>query len=293
VIPMRQMPRLERLSNFDATANAPAPSVHAPRVLIVEDHPVNLKLLKRQINLLGYLSDVASDGIEGLEKWRRESYALVLTDCQMPRMDGYQLAREIRKLEKSLGGRNAVPIIACTANALASDAELCLVAGMNDYLPKPITLPGLKSKLDRWIGEAPAGQAPQAEAMDDDAAPRASDEAVLDAAALMQFTGGNEAERIEILSDFMEANRNDTESLCAALAQNDVASIVRWSHRVKGASRMIGATRFSDAAEGIERAARKGTLGAIRKCVPAFELEHGRLVAYLMAQTASANEDLV
>ena len=288
VIPARQTPRLERLSHIDSSANPPAPSAHAPRVLIVEDHPVNLKLLKRQINLLGYLSDVASDGVEGLEKWRRESYALVLTDCQMPRMDGYQLAREIRKLETSLGGKNAVPIIACTANALASDAELCLVAGMNDYLPKPITLPGLKSKLDRWIGEAPAGQILPTNAAEGPGSEKpVSAYAVLDPTALTQFTGGSETERIEILSDFLEANRNDTESLRSALAQNDVASIVRWSHRVKGASRMIGATLFSETAESIERAARKGTLSAIQKCVPAFEREHARLVSYLMAQTGA------
>lgn len=288
VIPARQTPRLERLSHIDSSANPPAPSAHAPRVLIVEDHPVNLKLLKRQINLLGYLSDVASDGVEGLEKWRRESYALVLTDCQMPRMDGYQLAREIRKLETSLGGKNAVPIIACTANALASDAELCLVAGMNDYLPKPITLPGLKSKLDRWIGEAPAGQILPTNAAEGPGSEKpVSAHAVLDPTALTQFTGGSETERIEILSDFLEANRNDTESLRSALAQNDVASIVRWSHRVKGASRMIGATLFSETAESIERAARKGTLSAIQKCVPAFEREHARLVSYLMAQTGA------
>ena len=287
VLPTRQTPRLERLSSIETSAHAALPAAHAPRILIVEDHPVNLKLLKRQINLLGYLSDVASDGIEGLEKWRHESYALVLTDCQMPRMDGYQLAREIRKLEASFGGKNPVPIIACTANALATDAELCLVAGMNDYLPKPITLPGLKSKLDRWIGEAPASQIPQANVAASPAYARAeNDNNVLDPAALTQFTGGDEAERIEILSDFLEANRSDAEALRAALAQSDVASIVRWSHRVKGASRMIGATLFSNTAERIEQAGRKGTLSAIQQCVPEFENEHARLVAYLIAQTS-------
>ena len=284
VIPARQMPRLERLSSVDVSA-AQTPAAHAPRILIVEDHPVNLKLLKRQITLLGYLSDVASDGIEGLEKWRAESYALVLTDCQMPRMDGYQLAREIRVLEKSLGGKKPVPIVACTANALASDAQLCLNAGMDDYLPKPITLPGLKSKLDRWIGEAPAGQMPLAETGDGaDAA--CTNDALLDPQALEQFTGGSADERREILRDFLEANRSDAEALRAAIAQNDITSIVRWSHRVKGASRMIGAKLFADAAERIEQAARIGTMGAVQKCVAGFEREHARLVTYLTAETS-------
>ena len=290
VLPARQAARPERLSAIESAAHAPAPAAHAPRVLIVEDHPVNLKLLKRQISLLGYLSDIASDGIEALEKWRNESYALVLTDCQMPRMDGYQLAREIRALEKSLGGRNPVPIVACTANALASDAQQCLDAGMDDYLPKPITLPGLKSKLDRWIGEAPATAVAQENLPETPEPPESVSETdVLDPTALAQFTGGDEAERLEILRDFLEANRSDTEALREAIAQSDVMAIVRWSHRVKGASRMIGATLFSEAAERIEQAARKGTLSAVQKCVPGFEREHARLVKYLAAQTNAAS----
>ncbi len=286
VVSPRQIPRLERLSAAEPNLNAPAPSEHAPRILIVEDHPVNLKLLKRQISLLGYLSDVASDGIEGLEKWRTESYALVLTDCQMPRMDGYQMSREIRALEKSVGEKNPVPIIACTANALASDAQLCLDAGMDDYLPKPITLPGLKSKFDRWIGEAPAGQ-PQPAKLDEapESLPPVSENEVLDPTALAQFTGGDESERREILRDFIEANRNDSDALRGAIADGDISAIVRWSHRVKGASRMIGATLFSEAAERLEQAARKGTMIAIQKCVPEFEREHARLVDYINAQT--------
>ena len=290
VVPPRQTPRIERLSAIDTNLHAPAPSEHAPRILIVEDHPVNLKLLKRQINLLGYLSDVASDGIEALEKWRADSYALVLTDCQMPHMDGYQLSREIRALEKSLGSNNPVPIIACTANALASDAQLCLDAGMDDYLPKPITLPGLKSKLDRWIGEAPASQAPPKSDDPQDNMPPVRETDVLDPTALAQFTGGDENERCEILRDFIDANRNDTDALRGAIADGDVSAIVRWSHRVKGASRMIGATLFSEAAERLEQAARKGTMSAIQKCVPEFEREHARLVNYIAAQTGGAGD---
>ncbi len=289
VVSPRQAPRLERLSSIDTHAHASVPAEHAPRILIVEDHPVNLKLIKRQINLLGFQSDLASDGVEALEKWRTESYALVLTDCQMPRMDGYQLAREIRALEKSLGGKNAVPIIACTANALATESQLCMDAGMDDYLPKPITLPGLKSKLDRWIGEAPAGQAPPALASGElDNLPPVRETDVLDPTALAQFTGGDETERREILLDFIDANRSDSDSLRGSIADSDIGAIVRWSHRVKGASRMIGATLFSEAAERLEQAARKGTMSAIQKCVPEFEREHTRLVNYIDAQTGGS-----
>jgi HPt (histidine-containing phosphotransfer) domain-containing protein len=108
---------------------------------------------------------------------------------------------------------------------------------------------------------------------------------VLDPTALAQFTGGDENERREILRDFIDANRSDSDALRGAIADGDVSAITRWSHRVKGASRMIGATLFSEAAERLEQAARKGTMSAIQKCVPEFEREHARLVNYINAQT--------
>ena len=162
-------------------------------------------LIQRQASLLGYETDVARDGVEALEKWKTGSYALLLTDCHMPHMDGYQLAREIRRIEAESGAAKPIPIVACTANVLASDTTLCFEAGMSDYLPKPIALPALKSKLVHWI-EADANAKADETAREIPSVPIAVDSALqasradrndapLDSHTLAEFTGGDDTLR--------------------------------------------------------------------------------------------------
>jgi two-component system, NarL family, sensor histidine kinase EvgS len=253
-------------------------------------------LIQRQAALLGYTTDLARDGVEALEKWKTGVYALVLTDCDMPRMDGYQLAREIRRLEAAKKTPRPIPIIACTANAGASDSTVCIDAGMNDYLSKPITLLALQAKLGQWIGSdvvatdasaaagRPAGPAAPPKPGMAGADP-ASGEPPLDSITLNQFTGGDEEVRREILREFLAANAADAVALREALAGEDVAAIARAAHRVKGASRMIGAQPFADVAERIEEAARTENRTAVRGCVTDFEREQARLVECLRAET--------
>jgi PAS domain S-box-containing protein len=268
------------------------------RILIADDHPVNLTLIQRQLALLGYQTDIACDGIEALEKWKTGRYALLLSDCHMPRMDGYQLAREIRRIEAASGAAKPIPIVACTANALASDAALCFEAGMSDYLTKPITLPALKSKLEHWIvadanakADETAREIPSAP-IAADSAPQASradrNDAPLDSHTLAEFTGGDDALRREILRQFLVANEADAGELRSILAGENVAAIAKTAHRIKGASRMIGAQSYADVTERIERAARAEDQTTIRECIGEFDREHARLVTYLRAEIGDA-----
>ncbi len=119
-------------------------------VLLVDDHHSNRDLLMRQMHALGYAVTGAHDGVDALDKWQSGRFAIVITDCHMPEMDGYELTRRIRQLEAGSGGKRT-PIIACTANALYGEVEICLAAGMDDYLAKPIELSRLLEKLDRWL----------------------------------------------------------------------------------------------------------------------------------------------
>lgn len=114
------------------------------RILVAEDNPVNQRIALKMLERLGHDATVAVNGREALERARLESFDIILMDCQMPEMDGYQASRQIRRLAAS------PPIVALTANALEGDRQRCLDAGMDDYLSKPIDLAALNEMLERW-----------------------------------------------------------------------------------------------------------------------------------------------
>jgi len=229
-------------------------------ILVVEDHPVNRVLLQRQVSLLGYRCDLAGDGIEALTRLAEHHYDLVLTDCHMPNMDGYQLTREIRSREAAAGNLHAIPVIACTANALSSDATLCFEAGMNDYLPKPITLQSLGEKITRWLRDSVAvDTAPSDQAVH--ATPPETGNS-LDLAALEPYVQGNAGLRDEILGQFLSEHASDLAALDLALGRNETEQIIRTTHRIKGAARMIGAAPLAATSERMETLARSGQLAA-------------------------------
>ncbi len=122
------------------------------RILIVEDNPVNQIVAARALRTLGYGSDIASGGEAALEIIALQSFDLILMDCQMPGMDGYATAAEIRRRET---GGNRTPIVAMTANSVEGDRERCAAAGMDDYLPKPFRMATLERTLHRWLNPKP------------------------------------------------------------------------------------------------------------------------------------------
>lgn len=129
----------------------PQPSAAGYQILLVEDNLVNQKVAMQLLKKSGYQVQVASDGQEAVDKVLENRYALILMDCQMPRMDGFEATRTIRRLEAGNGQR--IPIVALTANAMEGDRELCLEAGMDDYMPKPVRLEQLREVLGRWLAE--------------------------------------------------------------------------------------------------------------------------------------------
>ena len=129
------------------------------RVLAVDDHPTNRELLARQIEALGLQVQTAVDGDEALTTWLAGGIDVVVTDCNMPNMDGYALARAIREIEEK-EGRPRTPVIAWTANVLPSAAELCRAAGMDDILTKPAELNALRRTLSKWMPSGCCSAAP-------------------------------------------------------------------------------------------------------------------------------------
>jgi signal transduction histidine kinase/CheY-like chemotaxis protein/CHASE3 domain sensor protein/HPt (histidine-containing phosphotransfer) domain-containing protein len=228
--------------------------------LLVDDHPTNRSLIVRQINMLGYAAESAENGIAALKKWKSGRFGIVITDCNMPEMNGYELTRCIRELEAASGNKR-IPIIACTANALGGQAEICFAAGMDDYLAKPVELIELAKKLDQWL-------------------PIARPVAPLDRSVLASLTGGDAAALREILVDFRRANEHDAAALKRAVDKSNIPEVTTASHRIKGASKMVGATALAAVCEQIERASRVDDLQAVRSNMGAFQEELERLNHY-------------
>ena len=135
-------------------AGASAAQPRRGRILVAEDNPVNQRVARLQVQRLGFDVDVVENGEAALRALESEAYSMVLMDCQMPQMDGYEATRELRRRQN--GGRH-VPVVAMTANAFAADREACLRAGMDDYLSKPVELRALEEVLLRWAEPAAAG----------------------------------------------------------------------------------------------------------------------------------------
>ena len=248
-------------------------------VLVVDDHPTNRVLLMRQVKTLGYAVESAENGVDALNKWKSGRFSMVVTDCNMPEMDGYELARNIRGLESANGGKRT-PIIACTANALGGEAAICFAAGMDDYLAKPVEMTQLLKKLDQWL------PIPEAEAAPVEASGNRSNASVPGAAApvdrsvLAEISGGDAAAERDILLDFRRVNDEDTTMLKQAVANSDIPQVRRASHRIKGASKMVGAMELASVCEHIEHASRANDWNTIRVYMDAFHQEWMRLNAY-------------
>jgi len=253
------------------TGSAPAPQL-GMRVLLVEDNSVNLAVAQRLLQVLGCSVVTATDGQQALQHLHSERVDLVLMDCQMPVLDGYQATRRWRAHEADTAAARQ-PIVAMTANAMAGDRERCLQAGMDDYLSKPVNRASLLACLQRWQANAATSQwpAPPAEARAPDmpfaALPASvmpdSDDSplpVLDSSVLDELVEVIGAQTAQIIGVFLD----DTPALITQLQDASVAAdldqLRALAHSLKSASANVGALALSAASRRIEHDARAGTL---------------------------------
>ena len=254
-----------------AVAGRSAPTVEAARaqgrlVLVVDDHPVNRRMLARQLNTLGYAVQTACNGREAMAALMDGGFGAVFTDCQMPVMDGFQLASAIRQSET--GGSRRMPVIACTANVSREALDQCRSVGMDEALTKPIELAALKEMLDRWLAPAPSNEQTQPPV------PLASDFAMLEDLA----EGVTELQR-DLLDDFRSANAEDIRAAARAVKDVSIDELRRAAHRIKGAARTVGAGPLSQAAAALEQAAHAGDWQRVSSCWPALQEESRRIDA--------------
>jgi CheY-like chemotaxis protein len=228
-------------------ASEPPPAIDDARkqgrlVLVAEDEPVNQKVILRQLRLLGYATEIAHDGIEALERLKQGGHALLLTDVHMPRMDGYELTRAIRKTEHAAGGSSRMPVLALSANALRGEQARAQAAGIDEYLVKPLPLPQLKAALERWMP-----------------APRsASSAVVLDTSVLEKLVGNDSAVVEALLSEYLSSARELHRDLQTAEAEHEIKRLSDLAHRLKSSSRSVGALDLASACQALEDASHRG-----------------------------------
>ena len=206
-----------------AVAAAPVVAIPGGRVLVAEDHPISQTLIRRQLGLLGWECDVVGDGHAALDALRRHDYAMLLSDCQMPLMNGYELAAAWRQHEAQTARHVRLPIIAMTANALDGEIERCRDAGMDDYLSKPVQLRPLEDKLRTWAPRAKADTPPSEPVFFED----------------VFVAPGMEDLRAQMLQAMLKTSAADMQKLEQALAQADGELAQRTLHRVLGALQLF------------------------------------------------------
>jgi two-component system sensor histidine kinase/response regulator len=237
------------------------------RVLLVEDNEINQEVAVGQLEEAEVLVDLAENGEIALRMVRDHEYDAVLMDMQMPVMDGIEATRVIRSDPRF----RELPIIAMTANAMARDRELCLEAGMNDHIAKPIDPDQLFGVLARWIprGDGDGRVAHKRPSAHFPYAPRNEtqlDIAGIDVASGLRRTGGNLKRYQALLCKFADQQAGLVEAMRNALSIGDTASAERAAHNLKGAAGTLGAVGLSEAAAGVETAikAGRGVQGALK-----------------------------
>lgn len=212
------------------------------RVLVAEDFPPNQILLKTQLTMLGCEVDVASDGAEALDMWAKARYDLVLTDLNMPVMDGLSLTRAI--CQQEAGKAHHTPVICITAADSRVEYDRCLAAGVVDTLSKPIALDGLRDALTRWTRLADSQE----------------EDTVLDLERLYRILGEvNLNLGRQLVTTFIESARNGLEQLGAG---NDCGAVAQEMHKQKSSASTVGAMRYAKLAVELEQKAKASEDGA-------------------------------
>jgi CheY-like chemotaxis protein len=250
-------------------------SRHPLRILLAEDNAVNQKLALRLLAQMGYRADVAANGLEAVQAVERQPYDVLFMDVQMPEMDGLEATRQICQRWPAAARPR---IIAMTANALQGDRELCLEAGMDDYLAKPIRVDELSAALARCQPLARHGAPAAATAPPGYGA---IDRAVLE--QLLAAVGGDRAFLDEMVTAYGEDANEQIAALQAALAAGDADTVRRAAHSLKSTSASFGATQLAAACKELETLAKSGDLDHAATHVAQIELAYAAAEAALKA----------
>jgi diguanylate cyclase (GGDEF)-like protein len=261
------------------------------KVLLVEDNPVNQEVARVMLRRLGCQISLVSGGAQAVEQVKNDHFDVVLMDCQMPDVDGYEATRRIRRWESEdrPQTQTRLTIIALTANAMQGDREACLAAGMDDYLAKPFTLSDLEQILAQWMSRLKDNQGSvtrEEEAQVSAAMPG------LDPTALQLLReAGGDALVEEVVKLFMASAPEKMDQLKAAIQAQNAQGIVSAAHFLKSGSANIGLTAFSASAKRLELMGRENQLDVVPKEALVLETAYLDALPYLqnVGQTHDAS----
>ncbi len=241
---------LFELTSLDPLTNLPAPRDNGEQsaatldILVVDDHPANRLLLCQQLEFLGHRCEVAEQGAQGLEHWLAHHFDLVIVDCNMPVMNGYDLTRAIRAHEREHAQEPCI-VLGFTANAQPEEKQRCREAGMDDCLFKPISLTALNDRLSRVVPRASptkgTAQAPP-----------------FDMGSIVALTGNRPDMIQHLISQLISSSRDDLQELTEVSAGGNQQEIRNVAHKIKGAARIINASEVIGLCERLEQACEDG-----------------------------------
>ena len=300
VKPVRQTVLYESLVNVMAgraqealaPATTPNPAAATPaairgHVLLVEDNVINQQVALGILQISGYSVTVVNNGREALDAHAQGGFDLILMDCHMPEMDGYEATRALRQREAASSAKR-IPIIALTANAMARDREECLEAGMDDHLSKPFNMLALQELLERWMTRDTAGPT-QAAAIAAQATAKAAQ--VLDRAVLEQLgrvrTNGKPELLTRVIKLYIAESPALLEKLKEAARDGDDVRMANFAHTLKSSSANVGAAVLSRYCAEVESYARRAETEEARRCVGKLETEHRSVQSALVAEVES------
>lgn len=247
----------------------------APRVLLAEDNQINRLYAEELLRSGGVTCESVTDGAAAVEAARRGDYDLVLMDCQMPAMDGFEATRRIRRLEQDGAMRGHLPIVALTANAVKGDRQRCLEAGMDEYVSKPFEPAAFMATVTRLLGEA-------ASPADDAGAPRAAGEAAapIDSVSLLQHCLGNAAFAASLLVELERTGMDRVDEIARQAAAGNAVGAAEAAHSLKGAAGIIAAGPLMSAAARIEAAGKAADLHDVIGLLETLRQEMQRCLAF-------------
>ncbi|MDA0739758.1 MAG: response regulator [Nitrospirae bacterium] len=251
-------------------------------ILLAEDNLVNQKVAVRMLERMGFHPEVVKNGREAVDAWKLGTYHLILMDCQMPEMDGFEATGEIRKQEESLvqgelasendtsrvaSEQRHIPIIAMTANAMKGDREKCLDAGMDDYIAKPVKPEILEEVILRWLPKPSTG-------LDESFA------GCLDEQVLQDLESLGDEEQPDflqvVIQQFLDDQTKHMSAVAKAIEEKDPMALRRAAHSLKGSSYNVGARTLAGSAMALEQLGVGGSLDGIDALFVNFKKECGR-----------------